>query len=212
MVTEVRQLRSDAVDNRDRILAAARLAFTAEGFAVPVREIARRARVGTATVYRRFPTKRALCAAAFAEEMSLCATAVGEGLAARDPWQGLTLVVERLVTAYGGDARVRALLERLARDAEFTADRERTARGLLELIRRAKASGGLREDVVLADVVLAMQASRGVRAGSPAAQAAATRRLAALIVDSFRARPGAAPLPPAPLPPTTRLPPHARPL
>lgn len=191
------QLRSDAGENRDRILAAARLAFSTEGLSVPVREIARRAQVAPATVYRRFPTKQSLFAAAFAEEMSLCSTVVGKGLAARDPWQGLSLVIEKLVTAYGGDSRVRALLAQLPRGAEFTADRDRTVRGLLELIRRAKASGELRADVVLEDLVLAMQASHGIRAGSPAAQAAATRRLAALIIESFRANPGAAPLPPA---------------
>nr|WP_206322556.1 TetR/AcrR family transcriptional regulator [Streptomyces sp. HNM0575] len=190
-------MRSDAGDNRERILAAARLAFTTGGLSVPVREIARLAEVGPATVYRRFPTKQALFTAAFGEEMSLCSTVVEEGLTASDPWQGLSLAVERLVTAYGGDPRVRAVIAQLSRSAEFTADRDRTVRGLLELIRRAKASGELRADVVLEDVVLAVQASHGVRAGSPAAQAAATRRLAALIIDSFRANPGAAPLPPA---------------
>ncbi|MGI5440606.1 TetR/AcrR family transcriptional regulator [Streptomyces shenzhenensis] len=197
MTTEVSQLRSDAGDNRDRILAAARLAFTAEGFSVPVREIARRAQVGAATVYRRFPTKQALFTAAFAEEMSLCSTVVEEGLAARDPWQGLSLVIEKLVTAYGGDSRVRAIVAQLSRSAEFTAAHDRTVRGLLELIRRAKASGELRADVALEDFVLAMQASHGIRAGSPAAQAVATRRLAALITESFRADPDAVPLPPA---------------
>ncbi|MEU1299782.1 TetR/AcrR family transcriptional regulator [Streptomyces shenzhenensis] len=197
MTTEVSQLRSDAGDNRDRILAAARLAFTAEGFSVPVREIARRAQVGAATVYRRFPTKQALFTAAFAEEMSLCSTVVEEGLAARDPWQGLSLVIEKLVTAYGGDSRVRSIVAKLSRSAEFTAAHDRTVRGLLELIRRAKASGELRADVALEDFVLAMQASHGIRAGSPAAQAVATRRLAALIIESFRADPDAVPLPPA---------------
>src|ERR1700735_1274970 len=55
-----RPLRSDARDNRDLILDAARAAFAAEGLNVPMREIARRAGVGQATLYRRFPTKQAL--------------------------------------------------------------------------------------------------------------------------------------------------------
>ncbi|CAM3337706.1 helix-turn-helix domain-containing protein [Kibdelosporangium persicum] len=58
-------LRSDARDNRDRILVAARTAFAADGIDVPMREIARRAGVGPATLYRRFPTKEALVTAAF---------------------------------------------------------------------------------------------------------------------------------------------------
>jgi len=197
VATEVSQLRADAGDNRDRILAAARLAFTADGPSVPVREIARRAKVGAATVYRRFPTKQALFTAAFADEMTLCSTTVDEGLAASDPWQGLAMVIEKLVTAYGGDPRMRTILAELSRGAEYTADRERTARGLLELIRRAKESGDLRTDIVLEDIVLTMQAGHGIRAGSPEAQAAATRRLAALIIQSFRANPETVPLPPA---------------
>ena len=53
-------LRSDARDNRELILDAARRAFAAEGLDVPMREIARRAGVGPATLYRRFPTKEML--------------------------------------------------------------------------------------------------------------------------------------------------------
>src|SRR5690242_2170061 len=92
----MRTLRSDARDNRERILAIARLAFATEGLDVPIREIARRAQVGVATVYRRFPTKEALLAEAFAEQMAVCSAVVEEGLAAADPWRGFCLVVERL--------------------------------------------------------------------------------------------------------------------
>ncbi|HEX7306868.1 helix-turn-helix domain-containing protein [Lentzea sp.] len=196
MASELRQLRSDADDNRDRVLAAARLAFTTDGLSVPIREIARRAGVGTATVYRRFPTKMALYTAAFAQDMTVCAAAVDEGLAATDPWQGLSLTVEKLLTAHGGDPRVRTVLTHLSRRPEFAADRERSLRGMLELIRRAKESGELRDDIVLEDIVLTMQAGNGIRAQSAAGQVAATRRLAALVIQSFRAGPDAAPLPP----------------
>ncbi|MGH3502353.1 MAG: helix-turn-helix domain-containing protein, partial [Nocardioidaceae bacterium] len=49
--------RSDARDNRERILGAARAVFAVDGLNVPMREIARRAGVGPATLYRHFPTK-----------------------------------------------------------------------------------------------------------------------------------------------------------
>lgn len=192
----MRRLRSDAGDNRDRILAAARLTFTTEGFSAPVREVARRAQVGVATVYRHFPTKQALHNAAFAEDMTLCTTIVQEGLAASDPWQGLALAIERLVVVHGGsDPRVAAVHAHLSRSAEFAPARDRTVRDLLELIRRAKESGKLREDVGLEDIVLTMRAGRGIRATPPAAQTAATRRLAELIIQSFRATPDATPSP-----------------
>jgi AcrR family transcriptional regulator len=55
-----RPLRADARRNRERILAAATAAFAAEGLAVPLDEIARRAGVGPGTLYRHFPAKEAL--------------------------------------------------------------------------------------------------------------------------------------------------------
>jgi AcrR family transcriptional regulator len=81
-------LRSDALDNRDRILDAARAVFAAEGLNVPMREIARRAGVGPATLYRRFPTKEMLVTEAVTEQMYACHVIVDEGLADPDPWHG----------------------------------------------------------------------------------------------------------------------------
>src|SRR5262249_14677481 len=55
-----RPLRADARRNREKVLRAARDAFAASGFGVPLDEIAARAGVGPGTVYRHFPTKEAL--------------------------------------------------------------------------------------------------------------------------------------------------------
>jgi len=196
-----RQLRSDASDNRVRILAAARVAFTTVGFDVPVREIARRAQVGVATVYRRFPTKEALFTEAFAEEMATCSTVVEEGLAAADPWHGFSLVIEKLMVANALDRGFRAFVAHVPRTVDFTVDRDRTLRLMLQLLRRAKETGDLRTDIVLEDIVLAVMANEGIRADTPEMRAAASRRFAALMIQSFRANPV-----PAPLPPAVRLP------
>lgn len=187
--------RSDARDNRARILAVARAAFAAEGLDVPIREIARRAQVGPATVYRHFPTKETLLAEAFAEPMAMCSAIVEKGLAADDPWQGFCQVVEKLMEVHALDRGLsRAFTSRLP---YFTADRERTMGLFAQLVRRAKESGGLRADLVLEDVVVALMANEGIRAASPELRVAASRRFAALMLQSFRAGPVAAPLPPA---------------
>jgi AcrR family transcriptional regulator len=192
------QLRSDARDNRGRILAAARTAFAAEGFAVPIREIARRAGVGVATVYRHFETKEALLAQAFADELTPCSAIVEEGLAAADPWRGFGLVIERLMEVHALDRGLaRVVTARFPDPAEFAEDRNRTLRLLLELVRRAKETGALRADFVLEDISLALMANEGIRAGSPQARVAASRRFAALMIQSFQAEPVAAALPPA---------------
>ena len=79
-------LRSDARDNRGLILDAARAVFAAEGLNVPMREIARRAGVGPATLYRHFPTKETLVTEALAGQMHACRAIVDDGLADPDPW------------------------------------------------------------------------------------------------------------------------------
>ena len=58
--TTARPLRRDAQANRERIVAAARIAFATRGIEATVEEIARRAGVGMGTLYRRFPTKEDL--------------------------------------------------------------------------------------------------------------------------------------------------------
>ncbi|MBL7499552.1 TetR/AcrR family transcriptional regulator [Frankia sp. CNm7] len=190
--------RSDARDNRGRILAVARAAFAAEGLDVPIREIARRAEVGVATVYRHFPTKEALLSEALAEQMSLCSEVVEEGLAADDPWSGFRLVIEKLMEMHALDRGfARAFTSRLPQAVGFATDRDRALRLLLELVRRAKAAGSLREDFVLEDISLALMANEGIRAESPEMRAAASRRFAAFMIQSFQADPVLAPLPPA---------------
>jgi AcrR family transcriptional regulator len=203
VTAEVRQPgRSDARDNRARIVAVARAAFAADGLDVPVREIARRAEVGAATVYRHFPTKEALFDAAFEEPLALCSSIVADGLAAADPWLGFSSVVARLMEVHALD---RGFARAFTSLPYFTADRDRTVQLLLRLIGRAKAAGALRADFVLEDMVLALMANDGIRADSPAARAAASRRLAALMIQSFQANPV-----PGPLPPPARLPLTAR--
>lgn len=207
VTAEVRQgLRSDARDNRERILAIARLAFAAEGLDVPIREIARRAQVGVATVYRHFPTKEVLFTEVFAAQMTLCSTIVEEGLAEADPWRGFGRVIERLMEVHALDRGFsRAFVSRLPPAVDLAADRDRTLRMMAELLRRAREAGDLRPDIVLEDVVLALMANDGIRADPPELRAAAARRFAALMLQSFRAHPS-----PAPLPPPVRLPLSAR--
>lgn len=53
-------LRADAARNRERILATARLAVAAGDLSLQLNDIARRAGMGVGTVYRHFPTRRAL--------------------------------------------------------------------------------------------------------------------------------------------------------
>ncbi|GAB2583871.1 TetR/AcrR family transcriptional regulator [Kribbella endophytica] len=191
-------LRSDARDNRERILAVARLAFAAEGLDVPIREIARRAEVGVATLYRHFPTKEALHVEAFAEQMNFCSTIAQDALDAADPWVGFSRMIERMMEQHALDRGfARAFTSSLPPAAGFAAERDRTLRSLLELIGRAKEAGALRDDFVLEDLSLALMANEGIRAATPELRVAASRRFAALMLQSFQANPVRRDLPPA---------------
>src|SRR5699024_11493271 len=88
-------LRSDARRNRQRILCAARESFAERGLDAPVSAIARRAGVGIATSYRRFPTRDAIVAEVFADQFHRCDAALDEALHATDPWRGLITRVYR---------------------------------------------------------------------------------------------------------------------
>lgn len=196
-------LRSDARDNRERILATARAAFASGGLDVPIREIARRAGVGVATVYRHFPAKEDLLAEAFAGQMASCTDIVEEGLAEPDPWRGFCLVVEKLMYVHALDRGLaRAFTSRMPRVDSLAAERNRILFRLRTIIDRAKDAGDLRPDFVLDDLVLVLMANEGIRAGSPQQRTAAARRFAALVLESFHAR---RPAPPG-MPPPVRLP------
>src|SRR5690349_19569836 len=72
--------RADAERNRDKILAAARAAFADPAAEVSMAEIARRAGVGMATLYRNFPGRRELLEALFTDEVdAICEAAEGDG-------------------------------------------------------------------------------------------------------------------------------------
>jgi AcrR family transcriptional regulator len=69
-----RPLRADARRNRDALLTAAAAVFAESGADAPLDDVARRAGVGNATLYRHFPTRRELLVAVYADEVeALCA-------------------------------------------------------------------------------------------------------------------------------------------
>ena len=69
--------RADAERNRDKILAAARIAFANADAQVSMAEISRRAGVGMATLYRFFPGRRELLEALYAKEVDAVCAAAG---------------------------------------------------------------------------------------------------------------------------------------
>lgn len=191
-------LRADAERNRQRILEAARQAYAEEGLDVPMTEIARRAGVGIATLYRRYPTSDDLVTAAFTEKMEAYATAAESALEVEDPWVGFSDYLRTVCQMQVSDAGFADILSLTPHDG-FAEQRSRVFRAITRLIRRAQEAGALRRDFTHQDVPLVLMANAGLvraTAGNPKA----TARLTEYLIQAFRA-PAAAPLPP---PPTSR--------
>src|SRR5437588_3442180 len=65
----LRKPRADAVRNRDRVLEAAKVVFSAGGAEASLEAVARAAGVGIGTLYRHFPTREALFEAVYRREV-----------------------------------------------------------------------------------------------------------------------------------------------
>ena len=91
-----RPRRADAQRNFNAILEAAAAAYAELGAGAGMDEIARRAGVGVATLYRNFPTRTALMEAVYlASVVEL--VAFGEAIREPDPWEALRAWLEKFV-------------------------------------------------------------------------------------------------------------------
>ncbi|MEU5463263.1 TetR/AcrR family transcriptional regulator [Streptomyces althioticus] len=191
-------VRADARRNRERLLTAARAVFAEHGIDAPMATVARRAGVGVATLYRHFPTRDALVRGAFARQMETCGRALTDALAADDAWTGLRQLVETVCALQREERGFPSAFLKAFPDTapEHARVRGAAERSLATLVRRAQASGAMRPDVHPSDVVVALVAHCGLVAALPD-DGAASRRLVAHLLRSFRADPAAGePLPP----------------
>jgi AcrR family transcriptional regulator len=190
-----RALRVDAERNRDAILSAARAVFAERGTNAPLEEIARRADVGIATLYRRFRTREDLLAAAFEPKLCAYAAASRAACAEPDPWIGFCGFVWAVCEMQASDA---AFADVVALTFPATDGLDRRLRqatsGLDDVIARAKATGDLRSDFVRQDLIVLLMANAGVLNATHGHAPQAWRRFAAYMLDAFAA-PGRSPLP-----------------
>jgi AcrR family transcriptional regulator len=154
--------RADALRNRERIVTAAREMFVEHGPDVPLDDVARRAGVGNATVYRNFPDRDALVREVVCSVMDRTVAVAELALAQTgDAFEAL----ERFVHA-AADERISALCPMVQstfdqHHPDLEASRERCESLVAAIMDRAKAAGQLRSDVDVGDVMItAAQLSR----------------------------------------------------
>ncbi|MGW0912335.1 TetR/AcrR family transcriptional regulator [Streptomyces sp. NPDC002784] len=154
---KVTRPRADALRNRERIVTAAREMFVEHGPDVPLDEIARRAGVGNATVYRNFPDRDALVREVVCSVMDRTVAAAETALTeSGDAFEAL----ERFVHT-SADERISALCPMISstfdqNHPDLEAARERSEQVIEAVMERARAAGQLRTDVGVGDLMVAV--------------------------------------------------------
>jgi AcrR family transcriptional regulator len=190
------ELRADAERNRQRLLQAAREVFADQGLDASSKKIARRAGVGIATLYRRFPTRQDLLVATFGPKLAAYTEAIDRALKDPDPWRGFCVYLTAITGMQQGDRGFRDILTLAFPNArELRAQRDRVYHGVAELIEGAKATGRLREDFVPEDVPLLLMANAGVVAATAEHAPESSERLVGYLLQAF-ASAAASELPP----------------
>jgi AcrR family transcriptional regulator len=182
-----RPKRADALRNYEKLVAAAREAFTESDRSASLEDIARRAGVGIGTLYRNFPTRADLVQAVYVDEVEALSHRAGE-LTDLDPWEALTAWLQGFV---GYVATKQALADELFAIADRDASVFAGSRAMLHsagepLLRRAQEAGVVRPDVTIDEVVRMV----GGIAKIPADDPADVQRLLAVALDGLRYRPG----------------------
>jgi AcrR family transcriptional regulator len=192
-----RPKRADARRNEKNLLDAAAAVFVAAGVEAPIRDIATRAGVGTATIYRHFPTRADLIVAVYRHQVEALAEA-GPTLLATSPsahaalarW--IDLFVDFLVTKLGLAAVLQS--DDPCFDPLHSYFLERLGPVCTRLLDAAAAAGEIRPGQ---DAFELMRGIGGLCAGAGNSRRYDARRLVALLVAGLKGSAAPAGTPPS---------------
>ncbi|RVU21315.1 TetR/AcrR family transcriptional regulator [Streptomyces antnestii] len=153
--------RADALRNRERIVAAAREMVVEHGAEVPMDEIARRAGVGNATVYRHFADRAELLRHVVLSVMDSVIAHAEHAIAVADADPDASFGALRTFVHAAADERIGALCPMLSSGfdkdhPDLLAARDRLEAGTEGVMERARAAGKLRADIAAGDLMVAL--------------------------------------------------------
>ncbi|MGW4805159.1 TetR/AcrR family transcriptional regulator [Kitasatospora sp. NPDC004272] len=183
------QLRKDAARNWERIVAVAR-DLVDQGTALQLNDVARRAGVGVATVYRHFATPEALLETVAAPCLEALAAHGRQARTEADPRRALEDFLARIVEAQVTDAALAPVAasssDALPRTTELKSSLTSTGTALLD---RAREAGAVRCDLAATDLVPLMCGiahAVNVHGGTPADRVDTARRYLATLLEGMR--------------------------
>jgi AcrR family transcriptional regulator len=182
-------MRADARRNRERLLVAARAAFSEHGASASLDDIARRAGVGSGTLYRHFSGRDALLEAVAHDAFTRLRREADELLAATEPHAALVTWLRALID-YTRTVRGLAGTLMACRDDEPSALQrpcQLIADTMAALLARAQGAGAVRPDVQDEDVGRLAYGIAVTLEASPADPGLADRLLA-IALDGLRPR------------------------
>ncbi|MDF0515649.1 TetR/AcrR family transcriptional regulator [Bradyrhizobium yuanmingense] len=186
---QTRKPRADAVRNRERVLEAAKLVFSAGGSEASLEAVAKRAGVGIGTLYRHFPTREALFEAVYRREVEQLSELAEQLKNAKDPVEALRRWlrsgVEFVATKKGMMAALALAVQSGSELHAFSF--ERLTKAIGSLLDRAVAAGEMRADISPEDLLRAFFGMCYVH-DQPGWQATALRLLD-VFVDGLRVPP-----------------------
>jgi AcrR family transcriptional regulator len=183
----VRKPRADSLRNREQLLAAAKAAFAEAGPDVALEEIARRAGVGIATLYRHFPTRDALLSGVYRREVEQLAAAADTLLADEPPLAAFERWLHLLVDYMATKRVIAPALQASSGDGAkvYASSGAAILEALDRLARAAIESGQIRPDLQPEDLLrMVMGLSHGY---AEADWEPSARRLIGILVAGLRA-------------------------
>jgi AcrR family transcriptional regulator len=167
MSTTDKTMRADARRNREKLLEAAAELFAAEGTDVSLEAVAKRAGVGIGTLYRNFPTREALIAETYRNEVAHVADGADELLATLPADQAMEEWLERFIAYAAAKRGMGDALKQLAvsREELFPEARRRIGETIDTLLQAGVEAGTIRPDVSADDVYRATMAIWNIPAG-----------------------------------------------
>ena len=188
--TSVRR-RRDAVENRERLLAAAGEMFAEHGLGVPLDEIARRAGVSIGTLYNNFAQREALFDAIYPARVAELDVVAETALTDPDAWQGFRRFVLHVFERQAADRGLNDVMTLRYPAAEaLTEACDRGFARIDQVVTRAQQAGDLRPDFAMADLACLIWATSRVIAATEPVAPGSWRRFAEMHLDGLRARTG----------------------